>query len=58
MERTNRPYRYRRNPVQRALWEAREEGAYQRLMSTLAVRDRLPGWHMRRLMLATQTRGL
>lgn len=58
MENTSRPYRYRRNPVMRALVEAAEDRAVSRMLDLLNVRDRLPGWHMRRLMLATQTRGL
>lgn len=52
MEPTSRPYRFRRNPIQRLLWEAREESGHVAHMDNLAVRDRLPGWHMRRLMQA------
>lgn len=58
MEQTNRPYRYRRNPVARLIVEAAEDRAVARLLDVLNIRDRLPGWHMRRLMLATDSRGL
>jgi hypothetical protein len=57
-----RLYLYRVNPAQvaldRARIEAAGERAYRAELEALSIRDRLPGWHMRRLVEAANMMGV
>jgi len=58
METTNRPYRARKNPLQRALYEAAGLRAYAADIEVLDIRARLPGWSARREADAIQAMGI